>query len=198
MTDSAESRSSVKRLRRMSERTRAMSSSKLNGFARKSSAPASIPLILSSRSCSPVISTTGISRVAGSRLICRHTSNPSGSGIENVGQHDVGLFAVHDVERIVTVVRGMDGVALLLEKGPGQEHVAGVVVDNQDAAAPTGLRFRHVSSVSFPASIHTLSHVTYRPDVRLVAVVLSADSVGGGSPELQNCCDGVSNPARPD
>jgi hypothetical protein len=65
---------------RRSERTRARSSACSNGFATKSSAPASIAL---RRSCAPlaVIITIGRKAVAGSSRSARQTAYPSIPGI---------------------------------------------------------------------------------------------------------------------
>ena len=81
MTASAESSSSVNCLSLASDRTRAFSSSGSTGFERKSSAPTLIPSIRCARSFSAVTSTTGVSRVVGSRLSRRHTSKPLSPGM---------------------------------------------------------------------------------------------------------------------
>ena len=81
MTDAAESSSSVYRFSRVSERTRASSSTATYGLVRKSSAPASMPRTRSATAESAVSSTTGISRVAGSAFSRWHTSKPSRRGM---------------------------------------------------------------------------------------------------------------------
>ncbi len=72
----AESRLSVNRFMRASERTRASSSRVSIGLVRKSSAPASRPSIRAARSAIPVIRMIGVNRVARFRRIMRHSSNP--------------------------------------------------------------------------------------------------------------------------
>ncbi len=60
----------------------AISSTMLNGLPIKSSAPASIPLILAPVSCMPVTMITGMSRNASSSFNRRQTSKPFMSGIK--------------------------------------------------------------------------------------------------------------------
>ena len=74
ITDSAESSASVYRLIRNSDATRARISGTMNGFDMKSSAPTSSPRTRLSVSVSPVTSTTGMRRVAGSFFSRRQTS----------------------------------------------------------------------------------------------------------------------------
>src|SRR3954470_2096344 len=73
--------SSVIILSRVSERTRAISTTSDTGFVRKSSAPASSPRTRSAGLSSAVTMTTGMKCVAGLALSRRQTSKPSMSGI---------------------------------------------------------------------------------------------------------------------
>src|SRR5581483_8928311 len=73
--------SSVIILRRVRERTRAISTRSETGLVRKSSAPASSPRTRSAGLSSAVIITTGMKWVAGFDFRRRHTSKPSMSGI---------------------------------------------------------------------------------------------------------------------
>src|SRR3954470_17861271 len=66
---------------RVSERTRAISTTSETGLVRKSSAPASSPRTRSAGLSSAVTITTGMKCVAGLDFSRRHTSNPSMSGI---------------------------------------------------------------------------------------------------------------------
>src|ERR1700712_2426275 len=73
--------SSVIIFRRVSERTRAISTTSNTGFVRKSSAPASRPRTRSEGLSSAVTITTGMKCVAGLAFSRRQTSKPSMSGI---------------------------------------------------------------------------------------------------------------------
>src|SRR5216684_781887 len=94
-TSSRSCSSSIIRLRRTSERTRAKSAMSLTGLVRKSSAPASSPVSRSAASDRAVTMTTGICAVVGSALSRRQTSKPSISGIMTSRRTRSGSSARH-------------------------------------------------------------------------------------------------------
>src|SRR5260221_2323061 len=94
-TSSRSCSSSIIRLRRTSERTRAKSAMSLTGLVRKSSAPASSPVSRSAASDRAVTMTTGICAVVGSALSRRQTSKPSISGIMTARRTRSGSSARH-------------------------------------------------------------------------------------------------------
>ena len=116
-----------------SERTRASSVTSSTGLVRKSSAPASRPDILASRSLSAVIRITGISAVAGSDLSLRQTSRPDMSGITTSSRIRSGRLVRAVSRGGMAAIRLIDGVAGGGELYLHDDTVRGHVVYDQNS-----------------------------------------------------------------
>src|SRR5260221_251922 len=179
-TSSRSCSSSIIRLRRTSERTRAKSAMSLTGLVRKSSAPASSPVSRSAASDRAVTMTTGICAVVAAALanlllVALHGEGGDGDdrnraqlvvfldpfrhlqprylGQLDIHQDQVGTMRTGDLERLHAVLRLQGVVTVRFEQVVEELHVELVILDDEN-----GLRLG-----ARPQGMHCLGSVHAAP-----------------------------------